>query len=453
MIAKSIKKALRIVTPKFYYPIDRYFLLRTPLIWSSKIINVAFFCTLLGSALIALALLSPLSIDKTLTLLQVFLRVAPIILSAIGFALWCYFQSQYDVRRSFGFSSRFFEIKSALLYLTVPILFAGAAFAPHYMLSKRISETTESFPRVQSIKAMIGDPDQHLTRKNFLRIPKENTKSYKYFGADPELATKLLDRVYQYNDYSLKKERLQKKGRVKDEYSGVSFPVYRFEKQDIYQYRNRYFDKSGLVNAMRFEAWLEDYLSDISIENGSIPEAIFELEPAEMQRFFVSMLVISESIKSYRNTKERNEIVYIWIIAMLITSFFLSSGTGAINMFGRKALGVTFLKSLFMFWAIAAIIAVIEIILDTDGDFMLWSFILLSLLVQAMLYIKKNSLVVWLVTSFTTPVAITIALAYLFKETDLDPSVGGILILFMLGYFLYLPLHKGTLYKIYSAPQ
>ncbi len=454
MIGKTVKKALRIVTPKFYYPIDRYFLLRTPLIWSSKIINVTFFCALLGSALVTLALLSPLSIDKTLTLLQVFLRVGPIILSAIGFALWCYFQSQYDVRRSFGFNSRFFEVKSALLYLTVPILFAGAAFGPHFMLSKRISETTENFPRVQSIKATLGESDQPLSRHSFLRIPKENTKHYKYFGTDPDEPSKIFDRVYQYNDYSsLKKELLRKNGRVKDEYSGVSFQVYRHDGVDIYQYRNRYFDKNGLTNVIRFEAWLEDYLHDLNIQNTSLPEAGFELEAAEMQHFFVSMLVISKSLKSYRHTSDRNEIMYIWVIAMLITSFFLSSGTGAINMFGRKALGITFLKSLFMFWALAAIIAVIEIVLDTNGDFMLWSFILLSLLVQAMLYIKKSSLVVWLVTSFTTPVAITIAIAYIFKETSLDASVGGIMILFILGYFIYLPLHKGTLYKIYSAPQ
>ncbi len=454
MIGKTVKKALRIVTPKFYYPIDRYFLLRTPLIWSSKIINVMFFCALLGSALVALALLSPLSIDKTLTSLQVFIRVGPIILSAIGFALWCYFQSQYDVRRSFGFNSRFFEIKSALLYLAVPILFAGAAFGPHYVLSKRISDATENYPRVQSIKTTIGDPGQQLSRHRFLRIPKENTKHYKYFGHNPEEASKLFDRVYQYNDYSnLKKERLQKKGRVKDEYSGVTFQIYRHDNKDIYQYRNRYFDKNGLINVIRFEAWFEEYLHELDIENKPIPNAGFGIEPDEMQHFFISMLVISKSIKSYRHTSDRNEIMYVWVIAMLITSFFLSSGTGAINMFGRKALGITFLKSLFMFWALAAIIAVIEIVLDTNGDFMLWSFILLSLLVQAMLYAKKISLVVWLVTSFTTPVAITIAIAFIFKETPLEPELGGVMILAILGYFIYLPLHKGTLYKIYSAPQ
>ncbi len=452
MIGKTVKKALRFVTPKFYYPIDRYFLLRAPLIWSSKIINVTFFCALLGSALVALAILSPLSIDKTLTLLQVFLRVGPIILSAIGFALWCYFQSQYDVRRSFGFSSRFFEIKSALLYLSVPILFAGAAFGPHFMLSKRISETTANFPRVQSIKAMLGETDQTVARHSFLRIPKENTKHYKFFGQTAEEAPKLFDRVYQYNDFSLNKESLRKKKQIKDEYSGITFQVYSYENTDIYGYRNRYFDKNGLLNAMRFEAWLETYLQDLDRGKGRIPESGFQLEPEEMHHFFISMLVISKSIKSYRHTNDRNEIMYVWVMAMLIISFFLSSGTGAINMFGRKALGITFLKSLFMFWALAAIIAVIEIMLDTDGDFMLWSFILLSLLVQAMLYAKKNSLVVWLVTSFTTPVAIIIAMAFLFKETSLEPTLGGVMMISIVGYFIYLPLHKGTLYKIYSAP-
>ncbi len=455
MIGNIVKTILHLVTPKFYYPINRYFLLRMPLVWSSRIITVALYCIMLGGGLASLAIIFPISIERTFYPLHFFIRFTPIVFAVIGFILWAYYQSQYDYRRGYGFNSRFFEIKSAMLYVAVPLLFAGLAFGPNYILSKRLVEITESHPRVVSAKAMLKADEIIANTPANIRMPKRILNEYRYSSLDEIDTIEIFDKVYQYNDVSVKdKAKLKKVKTLKDRYTGRKFHVYKYEHRELISYRNRYFDDLGFLNIMRFEAWLERYVENKNTDASQFGDPNFSLDAENTHPFIMGMQIIRKSLKAHHNTSTyRTEPFFIWTIAILITSFALSSGTGAINMFSRKELGFAFLKALFLIWAILALLAVIEFAFDADGDFMFGSFILSALILQIIVYAKKRALIIWIITTFTGPIALAMLIGSISEELDLTIPIEFVVACFVIGYFAYLPIHKLTLYKIYSAPQ
>lgn len=455
MIGSIVKTILRLVTPRFYYPINQYFLLRMPLVWSSRIITVMLYCVILGSTLGGLAIIFPISIERTFYPLHFFIRFTPVVFSVIGFILWAYYQSQYDYRRGYGFNSRFFELKSALLYVAVPILFAGLAFGPNYILSKRLVEITETHPRVISAKEMINADDIVANMPTNIRMPKSILSDYRYMTHAEIDTIKIFDKVYQYNDVSVKnKSKLKKIKTLRDVYTERSFKVYKYEDRELIAYRNRYFDDFGFLNVMRFEAWLERYADKDEVDIRQFGNPNFALDSAGTYQFIMAMQIIRKSLKAHHNTSTyRTEPFFIWTIAILITSFFLSSGTGAINMFGRKELGFAFLKALFLIWAIMAVLTVIEIAVDADGDFIFGSFIVVAFLLQIILYFKKRALILWIITTFSGPIAVGMLLALFANEVNLEAPIEFVVACFLIGYFIYLPVHKLTLYKIYSMPQ